>query len=311
MGIACTSKKTLKICIYKKKVVSLQVKIRFMKKVALVLLIGFVLIGCAKFKHQRMDGAVAEYRGEIITQAEIASLTAGLAAEDSARVAERYIRQWASNILVWQEAKALNTKEIERKVADYHRSLCLHEWEQRMVNYHMSQQVEDSMVVDFYEANRDHFVLHTPTIKGILLVIPNGAPNMNQLKKHIAAPLEEENIEWVEKYAYQYATNYELFVEDWKTGEQLLQYVPFEKTSFSKLLKQKTQIEVQDSLNTYLLQVTSVCHAGDYAPLDYVRSDIEQMLLSQRQVDFLHSMRDQLYRKALEQGELKVYSSEN
>lgn len=285
----------------------MQVKIRFMKKVAFVLLIGCVLIGCAKFKHQRMDGAVAEYRGEFITQAEIASLTAGLDKEDSARVAERYIRQWATNILVWQEAKALSTKEIERKVADYHRSLCLYEWEQRMVNYHMSQQVEDSMVIDFYEANKDHFVLHTPTIQGILLVIPNGAPNMDQLRKHVAAPTVEENIEWVEKYAYQYASNYELFMEEWKTGAQLLQYVPIEKTSFLKQLKQKTQLEVQDSLNTYLLQVTKVCHSGDYAPLDYVRSDIEQMLLSQRQVDFLHSIRDQLYQDALKQGELKVY----
>lgn len=278
-----------------------------MKKLSLILLIAFALFGCARFKQQRMDGAVAEYRGEIVTHADIASLTAGLSSEDSARVAEQYIRQWATNILVWQEAKALNNKEIERKVADYHRSLCLYEWEQRMVNQHMPHQVEDSAVLAFYEEYKTHFILQNPILQGLVLVMPNGAPNMDKLRQQVVDPFNEENIEWIEKYAYQNADKYELFVEEWKTGDQILQSLPFDKNTFNKQIKQKKQIEHQDSLHTYLLQVTSVCHTGDYAPLDYVRSDIEKMLLSQRQVDFIYSVRDKLYKKAIEQGELKIY----
>ena len=278
-----------------------------MKKLSLILLVACALFGCARFKQQRMDGAVAEYRGEIVTHAEIASLTSGLSSEDSARVAEQYIRQWATNILVWQEAKALNNKDIERKVADYHRSLCLYEWEQRMVNQHMPHQVEDSAVLAFYEENKTHFILQNPILQGLVLVMPNGAPNLDKLRQQIVDPFNEENIEWIEKYAYQNAYKYELFVEEWKTGDQILQSLPFDKNTFNKQIKQKKQIEHQDSLHTYLLQVTSVCHTGDYAPIDYVRSDIEKMLLSQRQVDFIYSVREKLYKKAIEQGELKIY----
>lgn len=285
----------------------MRVKSAFMKKVGIILALGCLLVGCAKFKQQRMDGVVAECHGETITQADIAALTAGLTSEDSVRVTEQYIRQWVTNILVWEEAKSLNSKEIERKVADYHRSLCLYEWEQRMVNQRMPQQLEDSMVNVFYEANKSHFILPDPIFKGLALIVPNGAPNINQLREHLKDPFNEESIEWIEKYAYQNANGYELFLEDWKTSNQILQRVPFDKNSFYKQLKQKQQIEHQDSLYTYLLQVTEVHHGGDFAPLDYVRGDIEKMLLSERQVDFLYSLREKMYDEALEQGRLKIY----
>lgn len=277
-----------------------------MKKISLILLCC-ALIGCAKFKEQRTDGAVAEYRGSIITQADISALTEGLSAEDSARVAKRYILQWATDLLIWEEAKSLNNKDIDRKVAEYRRALCLYEWEQRVVNQRMPHLVEDSMIVSFYDNNKRHFVLRDAIVEGALLVVPNGAPNMERLRSNVANIEVEESIEWVEKYAYQYATGYELFLSEWKTGDKLLQRLPTDKQTFHKQLKQKKQIELQDSLNTYLLQVTSVHHSGDFAPLDYVRGDIEKMLLNRRQVDFLKETREKMYNKALDQGELKIY----
>ena len=307
MAIVCILKKMLKICVFEKKAVSLRVKNIFMKKVCFLLLAICMCVGCTDFKQPRRNGIVVEYHGETITQAEIDALTTGLSSEDSARVAEQYIRQWATNLLVWDKAKNLNNKEIEKKVTDYQRSLCLYEWEQRMVRQKMPQHVEDSMVLAFYESNKNHFILRDPIIKGVILMIPNGAPNMDKLRKYIVQPNQEENIEWIEKYAYQYASGYELFLEEWKTSDQTLQRIPFDKNTFHKQLKQKKQIEMQDSINTYVLQVTDVYHAGDFKPLDYARSDIEKMLLSQRQAEFLRTLRGELYEEAVQQGNLKIY----
>lgn len=307
MDTAYILKKMLKICVIEKKAVSLRVKSKFMKKVCFLLLAISLVAGCADIKQPRRNVVVAEYHGEVITQAEIDALTTGLSPEDSARIAEQYIRQWATNLLVWERAKSLNSKEIEKKAADYQRSLCLYEWEQRMVRQKMPQHVEDSMVQAFYESNKQHFVLRDPIVKGVLLMIPNGAPNMDKLRKYIVQPDREENIEWIEKYAYQYATGYELFLEEWKTSEQIMQRIPFDKSAFHKQLKQKKQIELQDSINTYVLQVVDVYHAGDFKPLDYARVDIEKMLLSQRQADFLRTLRGEIYDEAVQQGNLKIY----
>ena len=72
-------------------------------------------------------------------------------------------------------------------------------------------------------------------------------------------------------------------------------------------LHQKRQLVVEDSINTYLLQVIDVHIKGSEMPLDYARAAIEQILLNERRVEFLEQERRKLYEKAIQQGKLKRY----
>jgi hypothetical protein len=163
------------------------------------------------------------------------------------------------------------------------------------------------VVLAYYEANKHHFVLRETILRGVLLVVPNGAPSMDQLKRYIVEPQDEEHIEWVEKYAYQYASGYELFLDEWKTANQILLRMPFEEDNLQKQLKQQRQITMQDSLNSYILQVVDVYVKGEQMPIDYARKEIEKIILSQRQVDFIESERENLYNNAIQSGKLKRY----
>lgn len=278
-----------------------------MKKTTIILLVLTLLVGCDRLDIKRLQGVVAECNGESLLATEIEALTLGLSAEDSAQVAEQYVHQWAINLLMKDVIRGNQNKEIERLVAEYRRSLYQHEWEQHLVARRMSQHVEDSVVLAYYEANKHHFVLRETILRGVLLVVPNGAPSMDQLKRYIVEPQDEEHIEWVEKYAYQYASGYELFLDEWKTANQILLRMPFEEDNLQKQLKQQRQITMQDSLNNYILQVVDVYVKGDQMPIDYARKEIEKIILSQRQVDFIESERENLYNNAIQSGKLKRY----
>lgn len=278
-----------------------------MKKTTIILLVLTLLVGCDRLDIKRLQGVVAECNGESLLATEIEALTLGLSAEDSAQVAEQYVHQWAINLLMKDVIRGNQNKEIERLVAEYRRSLYQHEWEQHLVARRMSQHVEDSVVLAYYEANKHHFVLRETILRGVLLVVPNGAPSMDQLKRYIVEPQDEEHIEWVEKYAYQYASGYELFLDEWKTANQILLRMPFEEDNLQKQLKQQRQITVQDSLNSYILQVVDVYVKGEQMPIDYARKEIEKIILSQRQVDFIESERENLYNNAIQSGKLKRY----
>lgn len=278
-----------------------------MKKTTIILLVLTLLVGCDRLDIKRLQGVVAECNGESLLATEIEALTLGLSAEDSAQVAEQYVRQWAINLLMKDVIRGNQNKEIERLVAEYRRSLYQHEWEQHLVARRMSQHVEDSVVLAYYEANKHHFVLRETILRGVLLVVPNGAPSMDQLKRYIVEPQDEEHIEWVEKYAYQYASGYELFLDEWKTANQILLRMPFEEDNLQKQLKQQRQITMQDSLNSYILQVVDVYVKGEQMPIDYARKEIEKIILSQRQVDFIESERENLYNNAIQSGKLKRY----
>lgn len=278
-----------------------------MKKTTIILLVLTLLVGCDRLDIKRLQGVVAECNGESLLATEIEALTLGLSAEDSALVAEQYVHQWAINLLMKDVIRGNQNKEIERLVAEYRRSLYQHEWEQHLVARRMSQHVEDSVVLAYYEANKHHFVLRETILRGVLLVVPNGAPSMDQLKRYIVEPQDEEHIEWVEKYAYQYASGYELFLDEWKTANQILLRMPFEEDNLQKQLKQQRQITMQDSLNSYILQVVDVYVKGEQMPIDYARKEIEKIILSQRQVDFIESEREKLYNNAIQSGKLKRY----
>lgn len=278
-----------------------------MKKYIILTTLVCVLYGCSLFEQKRHSGVVAEYKGKTLTYEEVQRQTIGMSTEDSARVAEQYIYQWAINLLEYDVAKDKLNKDIERMVEDYRRSLYIHEYEQYLIAQRMSKEVEDTIIKEFYDLHSHHFVLREAIVKGVLLVVPNGAPNMDLLRKNIQHPEEEENIEWIEKFAYQYAAGYELFLDDWKTVSQIILRMPFEKNDLNKQLKATRQIELQDSINTYLLQVTDLYQANQPMPIEYARPEIEKIMLAQRQVNFIQQERIGLYEKAIKEGILKRY----
>lgn len=278
-----------------------------MRKIIVILLTFAVCVGCGRFEAKRLQGVAVECNGEFLTVVEMQRLTSGMSPEDSARVAEQYVRQWAINVLMQDAIRKSSNKDIERLVSDYRRSLYQHEWERSLVAQKMPQHVEDSLVQQYYSLHKSHFILKESILRGVLLVVPLGAPNVDQLQRYMTNPKEEENIEWIEKYAYQYASGYELFLDEWKSVNQMLPYMPLDESNLLKQLKQKHQIVLQDSINNYVLQVIDLYARGEQMPLDYARGEIEKIILSQRQVEFIQSERDLLYENAVQQGKLKRY----
>lgn len=265
-----------------------------------------VLTGCNAFRRKHQAGAAAELNGHFLYYSTIDSITQGLEPEDSARAASQYIRQWAKEILVYEKAKDGQDERIESLVEDYRRSLYVYAYEQKQVERRMPTEVADSVVEQIYTTHPDRFLLRESILKGMLVVVPNGAPTMKKLKQWMA--LDNENdLENIEKYAYRYASGYELFTDRWITAQQLLLYMPFEKDILDDMMHRQSQIEIQDSLSTYILQITDKHFAGTPMPIDYARPEIEKMVLSRRQVEFLNREREQLYEEAVLFNKIRFY----
>jgi hypothetical protein len=274
-----------------------------------VLLIMLPLLfsaGCNRFHRKQQAGVVAELNGHALTAAEISALTAGLQPEDSARTAQQFIRQWATDILQYEKAAGYRSQKTEAMVEDYRRSLYLHEYEQRLVAHAMPKNVPDTVVQQFYDKHKERFVLNESIMKGILLIVPAGAPNQDKLRKWLSKT-DDGNLENIEKYAYQYAAGYELFIDDWRTANQILTRLPIETDILQQQMKKETLIEVQDSLSAYWLQLTDRRMAGDLMPLEYAKADIIKIILTQREQSFLQEQRNALYEEALKHNKLIIY----
>ena len=272
-----------------------------------IILAGCALIGlsgCNLLQRDAKEGAVVQVGNNYLYAEELAAVTQrATTPEDSARYAEAFIRRWATDILQYQEGKSHSTPEIEALVEDYRRSLYVAEYERYVVDKRMPKTVSDAEADTFYVHNTDRFILQENILRGALLVIPRDAPLQPELKKRLTDLTDEENLEYIEKYAYQYASGYELFTEQWRTGNQILMRMP--TNNWQKTLAAGKQYAEQDSTSLYLLQVTDCRLAGEPMPVDYAREAIDKIILSQRRVAFLQQQRKQLYDEAVKFGKVK------
>ncbi len=264
------------------------------------------LTGCKYIQAHQKNGIAAEVNGQKLYEIDVIAVVGNLTGEDSVRVRNEYIQQWATEILIQEKANEYITPAIERLVADYRRSLCVYEYEKDIIRQRVNGILEDSVLLLFYENHQDRFVLQDDIFKGLLLVIPQDAPEQEALMNSFKN-LDEEDLQFLEQYAYQNATGYELFLAEWKTANQLFVRMPFEKNNLVTELRNKQQVIVQDSLNKYILHVTDKCLRGKEMPFDYAKHEIQKIILSQKQNAFIKQEHERLYKESVRSKKVKLY----
>jgi len=279
-----------------------------MNRIALFCLaLAGCLWSCTALEKKQQAGAAVEVQGHYLYLSTLDSLTVGLGSEDSMRVAQQYINQWAKDVLMYEEVRSKKEKlggaNIERMVEDYRRALYTQAYEQYLVARRMPKSVPDSVARLIYEQMPERFLLDESIMRGMLVVLPSDAPKIDKLRKWLSS----QALDNIEKYAYQNASGYELFTDRWMTTGEIILHIPVERAELESMLKSKNQIEVTDSAKTYLLQITDKCMRGEKMPMEYARPEIEKIVLSQRQVEFLQKERERLYNEAIQSGKVVFY----
>lgn len=265
-----------------------------MNKIILGCVVAGMLCSCSLFTRKHHAGVAVEVDGKYLEYSELDALTVGLSGEDSALVADGYIKQWATEVLLYDKARdKVGDKHIEALVEDYRRSLYAHEYADRLLQ-RMPQNITTAEIDSFYMKHQSQFVLKDALVKGLLLIVPNGTPDLEKVKKAMRTTTEKD-LEEVEKYAYRYATGYELFTDEWVTLSQLAIWLPMKKADLQKQLKPNMMLQMADSVSTYVLQVNDVRAAGTIMPKEYARSEIKPVLLRERATEYLQKERERIY----------------
>lgn len=267
-----------------------------MKKL-FILISAVALASCTLFERKAQTAAVVTIGDAYLTQMQIDEVTLNATSpEDSAAIAEAYIKQWAEDVLFYDKARKNKDDEIEALTANYRRTLYLHKYEEYLIKKEMATEVSPDSIENFYNEHPELFTLGTDILKGLFIIIPKDASNQKNLQKWLQKP--EENIAEIEAYAYQNATGYELFLDQWVNINQINIKFPSEKSGLSEQLRKDNLIEVSDSSQTYILRLTDKRFIGQTMPLDFAEEEIRNILLSQRRKQFLAAYREQLYENA-------------
>ena len=275
-------------------------------------LVGLCL-ACSPMYDHKGKTPLVEVDGRFLYREDLqAVMPVGLSADDSLLFADDYVRNWAEEVLLYDKAEENipDNAEVERLVANYRKSLILHIYQQALIHQKLSAQVTEEEVEAYYRDNLNLFKVDRPLIKGLFIKVPLKAPHLADVRRWYRSD-SHEAVEHLEKYSLRNAVKYEYFYDKWVPAADVLGQLPEGGVAAETALRQKRPVELADTAFHYFLNVTDYRAVGEEEPYEMARAHARDLLLNIRQVEFMRQVRDDLYRRAVENEEITYYDKDN
>lgn len=274
--------------------------------------ITFVSLLCACKGPQIMDDTdvLVRVKDRALRRTDVTSLIPrGASPADSLLLADSFVKKWVKDALVFDLAlrNLGNEKdEVDKLVEEYRHSLIRYRYQEQLVKDKLSANIPENDKLNYYEENQQKFVLDKSLIKGLFLKIPVDAPGLSDVKGWYKST-SESALEKIEKYSVQNATIYEYFYDKWVDFDEVMDNIPVHIANSNDFLKGNKFVEAADSSFCYLLNIKEYLPVGSVAPYDYANSQIVDMLVNQRKVEFLKNFEDELYNDAIKSRNVQFY----
>ena len=235
----------------------------------------------------------------------------GLTGADSAAFAQEFVRKWIEEQVLYEKAEhnVRGDERIERMVAAYRRTLVMNNYEYRLLQQKVSEEIPEEELQRYYEENKQLFMLEESVVKGVFLKVPLASPGLKELKKWYKDSSDEAQ-EQLEKQAFRHAVIYEHFYEHWLPISELEAKVVVNLAELSKDFDKQREIEAKDEEYCYLIHIEEFVAKGDVKPYDLARHEIVNLLANYRKVELMNKVKLDLYNESVENGRIKYYYDE-
>lgn len=278
----------------------------------LLLVLLLPLSSCQKKVEHEGKQPLAQFDNHYLYYEDVAKeLPFGISKADSIRLIGEYCRKWLEEQILYEKAE-LNVRgdeRIERMVADYRRKLILNDYEQRLLQQKMKDDLSEEDLQRYYAENKQLFMLEEPVIKGVFIKAPLNSPGLKDLKRWYKDK-SEASLEQLEKYAFRNAVIYEYFYDHWVPVSELEGKLIINLAELGEDFDKHRNIEVEDGEYCYLLHIEEYIVKGEDKPYDMAKPEIIDLLANTRRVEFMRKVKDDLYNKSMEMGRIKYYDDE-
>lgn len=285
-----------------------------MKKTSLFTIGLLVLASCGKTVGHQGKTPLVEVGGTFLYKEDVdAAMPIGLRGKDSARFADDYVRNWVEDILLYQKAEGNipDNAKIDRQVEAYRRALIVHTYQEELVRQKLGDEISEEEINAYYRAHEERFRAEQPYIQGLFVKVPVSERNLNQVRKWYKQSTQEA-VDRLEKFSIAHAVNYDYFYSQWRPVAEFALKIPLDAIAADPdYLRRNRNVEVRDTAFCYFLHVEQFLPKGDRLPLECARSEIKEMIINLKRVEFINRVKDDLYRDASEKNDIIYYKPDN
>jgi hypothetical protein len=282
-----------------------------MNKTVIIILTLFLLAGCKNNRNQAKRIAVAEVGNIVLYYDEMPKLIQrGVNEADSAALFQNYINKWAKRQLLLRKAEDNLSPELRDEIArqlDETRSnLVIYQYQRQMILEKLDTVLTEEELENYYASNENSFILSSNIVKALFIKLPLEAPDLNRIKL-LARSNDQNDLQQLESYCYQFAEKFDDFNEEWVPMDRLSVELQQNIENEDNFLKRNTFFETTDSTSVYLVSIRDYRLKSSLAPFEYVKDDIKRIIWNTRRFEFLQSLENGIYNEALKRNSFKIY----
>jgi hypothetical protein len=230
-------------------------------------------------------------------------------AEDSIKLAERYIEDWIHEQVVLVQAEQNLSEEqqqFDHLIENYRKSLVTYAYENALVRQKLDTLVSEGEIERYYDENKANFQLKDYIVKVKFCAAPRDLKQMKTLKKLFNSSEPSDLVKWQQFCVENNASFY--FEEDtWLRWDELVKQVPLNVYDIEAFLRSNRNVEFEKDGNLYLLNIVEYQLSGSISPLSFEKEKIRALILNKRKLDLLNQMRVDLYNQAQSSDQIKYY----
>lgn len=278
--------------------------------VKVVALIGLMFLLSSCIEPKKKPEPIARVYDKYLYSKDVENIIMhGISKEDSILIMRAYVDKWIQTQLLLRVAE-LNLSDSQKNVAmlleDYRTSLLIFKYEQEYINQKMDTAVSYQELQDYYDANKDNFVLDETIAKVLYIKLRKEAPQVQKIKE-LYKSTRDEDIKLLDNLAYQSSTKYDYFGDRWVSLSFILREIPYPVENPESYLSRQRSIEMEDGDYVYLVNFREVIFKGSVAPFDYVTVGIKEIVLNSRKQKLIKDIEQNIYRNAQDNSYFQVF----
>ncbi|MCP4310437.1 MAG: hypothetical protein GY790_04180 [Bacteroidetes bacterium] len=266
--------------------------------------------GCSLFTGSNNEVPVARVFDRYLYPSDLDdAIPEGTSGKDSMVLANRHINTWVKEQLMLSRAEQALTeeqKDFEKQIAEYHRSLLIFSYRQKLLQQKLDTLVSSGEIQSYYQDNISNFILGHDVIKGTYIKVPLSAPRLDELRRWSYTNGEDE-LDNIEKYCITYAEKYSDFNDQWIYFSSIKPQLPITISQPSRYLRYNKNIETRDNLSRYFLHVSDHLPEGEMTPLEMVSDDIRSIILNKRKIEFFQDLEQMVYNDGVTRNQFEIY----
>ena len=262
------------------------------------------------FKDSPKNEAIARVHDKYLYQSDIKDLfPENVSKEDSLVIVENYIYLWAKQRLLLYNSElnlSINKDEFEKLVNEYREDLYINAYREAVVNQYTDTIISSKEIQSYYNTNKESFHLNEELVKLRYIVIGKEIQNPREFTRLFTSG-KQKDIEKIMENEYK-LKSYNFNDSTWIRYADLQQKLPIlKKTERVADLSSTTIIQKQDTIGIYLLKINNILTINDIAPLNYVSSNIKQMILHKRKQELLKKIEETLVKDAIKNKQFEEF----